>query len=249
MTALVAINNVSVQFPIYSMGGRSLKKALINLATGGLIKTNEKQRVVVEALQNIALDLHEGDRVGLLGHNGAGKSTLMRLISGIYEPTFGEITVRGRMSCLFDISVGVEGNATGYENIRMRGLLQGLTPAEIKERTPAIAAFSGLGDYLNMPLRTYSAGMLLRLAFSVATCAQPEILLMDEWIATGDKEFLEKASTRLNEIVGSAKVLVLASHNTELLQRVCNKALLLGHGKMLAFGDVESVLARYHQGH
>ena len=239
------MRNVSIQFPIYSKGGRSLKKNLVEFATGGLIKMGEQNRVVVEALQHITLDFNEGDRIGLVGHNGAGKSTLLRVVSGIYEPTLGEITVRGRLSCLFDISVGVEGDATGYENIRMRGLLLGMTLDEIDERVEEIAEFSGLGDYLDMPLRTYSAGMMLRLAFSVATCSQPEILVMDEWIATGDKDFMDKASHRLNDIVGRAKVLLLASHNTELLKKVCNKIIVLEHGRMVDFDDAEIIAKKY----
>jgi ABC-type polysaccharide/polyol phosphate transport system ATPase subunit len=245
MQPLVSMRNVSIQFPIYSKGGRSLKKNLVEFATGGLIKMGEQNRVVVEALQHITLDFNEGDRIGLVGHNGAGKSTLLRVVSGIYEPTLGEITVRGRLSCLFDISVGVEGDATGYENIRMRGLLLGMTLDEIDERVEEIAEFSGLGDYLDMPLRTYSAGMMLRLAFSVATCSQPEILVMDEWIATGDKDFMDKASHRLNDIVGRAKVLLLASHNTELLKKVCNKIIVLEHGRMVDFDDAEIIAKKY----
>lgn len=245
MKPLVSLRNVSIHFPIYNKGNRSLKKSIVEFATGGLIKLTEGKHIVVEALQHITLDLVEGDRVGLLGHNGAGKSTFLRVVAGIYEPTLGEITVRGRMSSLFDIGIGTEGDATGYENIRMRGLIFGLTPDEIVQKTEEIAEFSGLGEYLNMPLRTYSAGMLLRLAFSVATCMQPEILTMDEWIATGDKDFIDKASARLNDIVGKSKVLLLASHNTDLLKRVCNKAILLEHGKLIDFDNVNTVLAKY----
>lgn len=247
MQPLVSLRDVSIEFPIYSKGGRSLKKNLVEFATGGLIKIGEKKRISVEALKNVTLDFVEGDRVGLIGHNGAGKSTLLRVVSGIYEPTRGEVTVRGTLSCLFDIAFGVEGDATGYENIRMRGLLQGMSLAEIDARMDEVAGFSGLGEYLSMPLRTYSAGMLLRLAFSVATCSQPEILVMDEWIATGDKDFMDKASNRLNEIVGGAKVLLLASHNTNLLRRVCNKVLLLQHGKLVDFDDTEKILEKYKE--
>jgi lipopolysaccharide transport system ATP-binding protein len=242
---LVSLRDVSIQFPIYSKGGRSLKKNLVQFATGGLIKMGEKNRVVVEALQHITLDLMEGDRVGLLGHNGAGKSTLLRVVSGIYEPTLGSATVRGKLSCLLDIGVGAEGDATGHENIRMQGMLQGMHPKEIAARHDEIAAFSGLGDYLDMPLRSYSSGMMLRLAFSIATCSQPEILVMDEWLATGDKEFTERASERLNAIVGASKVLLLASHNMELLKKVCNKLAILDHGRLVDFDDVDVILAKH----
>ncbi len=238
---LAQLENVSVHFPIYGKGGRSLKKTLLEVATGGRIREAENSRVVVEALSQVNLSLAEGDRLALIGHNGAGKTTMLRVLAGVYEPSYGRIEVQGKISALFDITLGMEPDATGRENIMLRGLLFGMSPKEIEERTPGIEEFSGLGDYLDMPLRTYSSGMNLRLAFSIATCVQPDILLMDEWISTGDAEFINRAQKRLAEIVDASRVLVLASHNHELLKRWCNRYIRMEHGRVVASGRMEDL--------
>lgn len=234
MSVVAQLDHVSVLFPIYGKGGRSLKKTLLSVATGGRIREAEANRIVIEALAQIDLTLREGDRIGLVGHNGAGKTTLLRVLAGVYEPSSGRIEVKGRVAALFDMQAGMEGDATGRENIVLRGLLSGLSVPEITERTPWIEEFSGLGDYLDMPLRTYSAGMMIRLAFSVATCIEPDILLMDEWISTGDADFRERANRRLGEIVDKSKVMVLASHDDALLERWCTRRLQLSHGKIVS---------------
>ncbi|QQR68773.1 MAG: ABC transporter ATP-binding protein [Alphaproteobacteria bacterium] len=241
-STLVSLHNLSIQFPLYSKSTRSLKKTLLSGLTGGRIREGDHNRIVVEALSDITFDLKEGDRLGLVGHNGAGKTTLLRVLSGVYEPTRGTIAMRGRVAPLFEIGLGLEGDATGFENIRLRGMLYGMSPGEMDALAPSIAEFSGLGQYMSMPLRTYSTGMTLRLAFSIATCMDPEILLLDEWIATGDADFLKRAQQRMEEIVGRSKVLVLASHDMKLIQRTCNKVLCLDHGRVTAFGPPSIVL-------
>ncbi|MHB8138602.1 MAG: ABC transporter ATP-binding protein [Smithellaceae bacterium] len=228
------LNNVSVDFPIYNTTGRSLKNQLMQAATGGRMGSNEKGRVVVRALQNICLDLKEGDRLGVVGHNGAGKSTLLRVISGVYEPTEGFINVKGKITSMIDLSLGMDGEATGIENIFLRGALLGFNRKWLSSKISDIVDFAGLGDFIRMPLRTYSTGMQMRLAFSIATLAQPEILLMDEWLNVGDADFQEKAQHRLQEIVNKSSILVIATHSPELVAKVCNRMIRLDRGALIA---------------
>jgi lipopolysaccharide transport system ATP-binding protein len=245
MSVLASLNNVTVHFPIYSLGSRSLKRHALDIATGGRISQGSNNLVVIEALSNLTIDLKDGDRVGIIGHNGAGKTTLLRILSGVYEPSYGSISVYGKTAALFDLVLGLEGEASGAENIILRGMFNGMSLSEIKSYAPSIAEFSGLGDYLQMPLRTYSSGMVLRLAFAVATCKQPEIILLDEWLSTLDDEFIEKAKKRLKEMTEKSKVLVMASHQIDLLKELCNKAMFMEHGKLIAFGPIDEVLAKY----
>jgi ABC-2 type transport system ATP-binding protein/lipopolysaccharide transport system ATP-binding protein len=242
MTASLAIENITVDFPIYSGGSRSLKKTLVSIGTGGQIKQGSG-RVSIQALKDVSVQLGHGDRLGLVGHNGAGKTTLLRAMAGVYEPTLGRVSVSGRVSTIFDFTLGLDFDATGYENIGLQGMLLGLSRRSVAALTDEIAAFTGLGNYLDMPIRTYSAGMLTRLAFAVATSIDPEVLLMDEWIATGDAEFFEKAETRLKMLVERAGILVLASHSPALIRRYCTSALWLDHGRARLIGPVDDVLA------
>lgn len=238
--ASITLDNVTVDFPIYSGGGRSLKKTLVAIGTGGRI-TQGGGRVSVEALKDISFSLDHGDRLGLVGHNGAGKTTLLRVMAGVYEPMAGRVRVRGRISTIFDFTLGLDFDATGYENIALQGMLLGLSKRAIAALAEEIATFTDLGGYLDMPIRTYSAGMLTRLAFAVATAIDPEVLLMDEWIAAGDAEFFHRAEARLHALVERAGILVIASHNLDLIRRYCNKALWLEHGRLKAVGPVEEV--------
>jgi ABC-2 type transport system ATP-binding protein/lipopolysaccharide transport system ATP-binding protein len=244
--AFIAIENVSVDFPIYSGANRSLKKAVLRVGSGGRIGRDAGDRLIVRALTDINIQVADGDRVGLIGPNGSGKTTLLRLMAGIYEPITGSMRVQGAITPLFDANLGMEMEATGYENIYVRGLYLGMTPRQIREKTPEIAAFTELGDYLSMPVRMYSSGMLLRLAFAVSTCLTPEILLMDEWIGVSDPSFLAKAEARMQEFVGQASIIVLASHNYDLIQRVCNRVIVLKQGQIEAMGaplDLATVAA------
>ena len=191
--ALIEFSNVCVDFPVYNASGRSLKKNLMQVATGGRIGSDNGGRVVVRSIDNLNFTLTDGERVGLIGHNGAGKSTLLRLLSGVYYPTGGTVHREGNVGSLIDISLGIDPEATGRENIFLRGGLLGMTKRDIQLAFDSIVTFSELGDFVDMPLRTYSSGMHLRLAFAVSTLLRPEILLMDEWLSVGDEHFKHKA--------------------------------------------------------
>lgn len=232
MEAMIKADNLVVEFPVYNTRHRSIKNTVLRAATGGRIASDAGGHVRIRALDDVSFEFHEGDRIGIQGHNGAGKSTLLRVLAGCYEPISGTLVTKGRIASLLDISTGFDGESTGYENIFLRGLVMGLTPKQIRDRTDEIAEFSELGEYMDMPLRTYSSGMVMRLAFSISINVGGEILLMDEWLAVGDAEFGQKSQKRLNELVERTPILVLASHSEELLQQVCTKRYRLSHGKI-----------------
>ncbi|MDK7135697.1 MULTISPECIES: ABC transporter ATP-binding protein [Corynebacterium] len=236
--------NACVDFPIFDAKTRSLKHTFLG-AAGGAIGRNESNTVMVEALKDINLHLQDGDRVGLVGHNGAGKSTLLRLLSGIYEPTRGSAVVRGRVAPVFDLGVGMDPEISGYENIIIRGLFLGQTRKAMHRKMDEIAEFSELGDYLAMPLRTYSTGMRIRLALGVVTSIDPEILLLDEGIGAVDAAFMAKARSRLVEMVKRSGILVFASHSNEFLAQLCDSALWIDHGEIRQAGAVDEVVEAY----
>jgi lipopolysaccharide transport system ATP-binding protein len=223
----IQLQNITVQFPIYSFHSRSLKNSLVGKMTGGEIGRDVSNHVAVTALQSITLELKEGDRLGVMGPNGAGKSTLLRVIAGIYTPTSGSVKVEGRIASLIDISLGMALEASGFENIRMRGVMMGLTLKEIKSLEEEIAEFTELGPYLNMPIRSYSTGMHMRLGFAVSTAVPADILLMDEWLSVGDEAFKVKAEKRLEDYVKKSSILVIASHSKETIQKLTNQTLAL----------------------
>ena len=239
------LENVSVSFPIYHGGSRPLKKSLLFRGSGGQLANDASHRIVVQALRNVSLEFRTGDRVALIGANGAGKTTLLRAMAGIYEPVTGVVKSLGRISPMFDISLGIDGDISGYDNIRLRGLILGLSANEIEDRMTDIVEFTELGDYLDIPVRTYSSGMMTRLTFAVATCFAPEIVLMDEWIVAGDAAFLAKAQQRIQTFVKKAGILVLASHSSEICREWCNKAVWMERGEVKLHGDIESVLDSY----
>jgi ABC-2 type transport system ATP-binding protein len=244
--ALIQLNSLTVDFPIYHLNARSIRKRFLRL-TGGALRKETAHTVVVKALDNVSFTLEHGDRVGLIGHNGAGKSTLLRVLAKIYEPTQGSIHIQGSVSPLLNVMLGINQESTGYENILVRGLLLGLGQKEIKAKMQEIADFTELGEYLSVPIRTYSAGMQLRLAFAVATCIKPDILLMDEMIEAGDAAFKIKAEARLAEFIEQSSIMVLASHSNETIQRLCNKVVLLEKGKLKYVGNLEEGLKFYSQ--
>lgn len=243
----IELDNVSVSFPVYSAGARSLKNAMISATTGGRIG-NKANHLIVQALDQVSLAFEHGDRVALVGHNGAGKTTLLRVIAGIFEPPIGTVRVEGRVTPMFDTSLGIDPDFTGNENIILRGLYLGLTKSEILARMNDIADFTELGQFLELPVRTYSLGMQARLAFTMATCIEPEILLLDEGIGAGDEAFLDKASVRLKAFIEKTGILVLASHHIELIRAFCNKAVLMEHGRVVLVGDIDHVLKVYRGG-
>jgi ABC-2 type transport system ATP-binding protein len=232
-----------VDFPIFDARSRSLKKTVMGVVGGNIDSASKVP--IIEALRGITLRLEHGARVGLVGHNGAGKSTLLRLLSGIYEPTRGVATIRGRVAPVFDLGVGMVPEISGYENIIIRGLFLGMTRKQMEQRVDDIAEFTELGDFLGMPLRTYSTGMRVRLALGVVTSIDPEILLLDEGIGAVDAAFLEKSKKRLAELVERSGLLVFASHSDEFLRELCNSAIWLEHGQIKKQGELEEVLRAY----
>jgi ABC-type polysaccharide/polyol phosphate transport system ATPase subunit len=243
--AELSLEDVSVSFRIYHGGSRSLKKNLLFRGSGGHIATDANQHVTIEALRNVSLQLRAGDRVALIGFNGAGKTTLLRVMAGIYEPISGIVKSRGRISPMFDIGLGIDSEISGYDNIRLRGMILGLSVDEIERLMPEIVEFTELGDYLDIPVRTYSSGMMTRLTFAVATCFAPEILLMDEWILAGDAAFLTKARQRVESFVSKASILVLASHSMETCRQFCNQGIWMDQGKIKAAGPIDEILDGY----
>jgi lipopolysaccharide transport system ATP-binding protein len=229
----IVARNISVEFPIYENSHRSLKKAVLNLTTGGRIGQDAGRHAIVKAIDDLTFSFTEGERIGLIGHNGSGKTTLLRTLSGVYAPVRGELRVQGKIASLLDVSMGLDPDATGFENIYLRGILDGLKPARIRSKIDEIADFSELGDYLNLPVRTYSSGMMLRLAFAISTSVEADILIMDEWLSVGDAEFSIKAAVRLESLVGKAALLVVASHDPSLVARVCNRKISMEHGRMV----------------
>jgi len=247
MTSLL-VDKVSVDFPIYG-SHRSLRKVLFARATGGLIEQGagrHQGKFVVKALTNISFELKEGDRIGLIGHNGAGKSTLLKVLAGVYEPISGRVLADGKITPLFDMMPGLDGEDTGYQNIVTAGMLLGMSPEEAESKIPEIEQFSELGEYLALPVRTYSSGMTARLGFAVATVIEPGILLMDEGLGAGDARFAERMTQRLNEFIGRSRVIVLATHSEGMMRSMCNRAALMHNGHLIKLGDVQEVLDMYY---
>ena len=243
--AYIDFQHVGVDFPIFASQNRSFKKSLMNIATGGRIASDASSAPVVRALDDINLHIEDGERVGLLGCNGSGKSTLLRVLCGVYAPTSGRAEVCGSIGSLLSINLGTDGESTGIENIYLRGTLLGMTREEIDRELPKMVEYSELGNFINLPMKTYSSGMQMRVAFTVSTHSAPEVLLMDEWLAVGDRNFQKKAEERLSKLVAATKILVIASHSKALIKRVCNRAVWLDHGRIKMDGPVEEVCKAY----
>lgn len=243
--ALIDLQGVCVDFPVFNATGRSLKKRLMRVAIGGQLNEDATGVVVIRALENLNFKINDGEKVALLGHNGAGKTTLLRVLSSVYTPTSGSAIIRGKLGSLIDISLGIDPEASGLENIYIRGRLLGMTAAEIKAKTPEIVEYSELGDFIEMPVRTYSSGMHMRLAFTISTSLRPEILLMDEWLSVGDEGFKNKAEARMREVVQSTSILVIATHSRELAMNTCTRAIWLEHGEIRMDATPEEVCQAY----
>ncbi len=242
------LHGVTVDFPLYQGGSRSLKKAILASSTKGNLARDAFDRVTVRALSDLNFSVEQGDRVGLLGANGAGKTTLLRVLAGIFEPSSGTVQIEGRVSALLDVALGLNPEATGRENILLRGMYMDMHPKEMRQHAEEIIEFTELGEYIDMPTRTYSSGMMVRLAFAISTCIPPEILVMDEWLSAGDARFLDKAKKRMAEFVNRSSLLVLASHSMDLLLEWCKTGIMLDHGRIAAAGPIEEVVAAYEAG-
>jgi ABC-type polysaccharide/polyol phosphate transport system ATPase subunit len=238
--ASIILENVSLRYPIYEQKLRSAKQMFLTRLGGGISTHNNI--VVVDALLDVNLELHDGDRLGMVGHNGAGKTTLLRVLAGIYEPQMGKVKIDGKISSLVNVSLGMDPDATGWENIIFRCIFLGLTFQEAYELSPSIGEFSELGEYLDVPVRTYSTGMSMRLIFSINTAVHPDILIMDEMIGTGDARFLDKATKRLALMMDRIKILALATHSNDTITKFCNKVLWMEKGRIKALGPTNEIL-------
>lgn len=237
--ATIDLNDLHLTFTVHQQKRVSLKEYLVR----GLFRRSSA--VAVHALAGLNLSVRDGDRLGIIGHNGAGKSTLLKLIAGIYPPTQGERRVTGSICSLFDISLGFEHEASGWDNIRFRAYLQGESPTSLKGKIDSIAEFTELGDFLNVPVRHYSAGMLMRLAFAIATSIEPEILLVDEVLAVGDLAFQQKAQARMRELMSSARIMVLVAHDLGTIRAMCNRVVWMEHGIARMEGPADEVIDAY----
>lgn len=228
---LITANNLNISFSVFGVKSRSLKSKIINQFTGGNL-TSYDNDVYIHALKDINFSFYEGDRVGIYGHNGSGKSTLLRALAGVYSPTHGELIIKGSVTPLLDIFLGLNSDSTGYENIISRGLILGFSIDEIMNKIDEIINFSGIGQFIDLPLRTYSSGMQMRLAFSISTSFKSNILLVDEWMSTGDEDFQKISTKRFNTLIDNAKIFFIASHEKKLLKKLCNKFLILDKGEI-----------------
>ncbi|MBS0644235.1 MAG: ABC transporter ATP-binding protein [Acetobacteraceae bacterium] len=242
--ARIAIDNISVWFPLYHGSARSLKKTMFAAASGRLGQ-DQQHRVVVRALQDVSFTVGSGERLGLIGSNGAGKTTLLRVLAGIYEPVAGRVRIQGSLNAMLDPSLGMNMELTGRENILLRGLYNGLTKPEIARLEDDVAEFASLADFMDLPMRIYSSGMVVRLGFALATAIRPQILLMDEWFLAGDADFMEKARARLEQMVRGAEILVLSSHQEGIIREWCTRVLWMDQGHIRADGPSDEVLAQY----
>jgi ABC-type polysaccharide/polyol phosphate transport system ATPase subunit len=243
--AKIHLENVCIQYPVYAVRTTQMRHSIINLATGGRIYQNAGRVNFVQALTNVSFTVEDGDRLALIGHNGAGKSTLLKALSGFLPVASGKMQVKGELSVLFNLSNGLDPEKTGYDNILGMGLILGMSRKTIARITPEVEAFCELGEFLDLPVRMYSDGMKVRLAFAVATSIHPEILILDEAIGAGDAHFIKKATERAHQLYDKARIMVMASHSPDIVRDLCNKALLLEKGEVRMLGKVDEVLAAY----
>ncbi|MBB2202642.1 ABC transporter ATP-binding protein [Gluconacetobacter tumulisoli] len=240
----IDVRDLRIAFPLYHGNARSLKKRL-GRAISGRFEHDARDRVVVRALNGLSFTLHPGERLGLIGRNGAGKTTLLRALAGIYEPVEGRVTVRGRVGALLDTNLGMMGDLTGRENIRLRCLFTGLDADAIARVERDVQDFAELGPFLDLPIRTYSSGMQIRLAFGLATASRPQVLLMDEWFMAGDAAFIGRAKARLEDLVSRAEILVISTHQPDILATWCTRVLWMDQGHIRMDGPPDAVLPAY----
>ena len=236
--AHISIQNLGVEFAIFGSSSRSLKNTLVAQATGGRVMSGARDIVNVRAIDDLSLEIADGDRIGLVGHNGSGKTTLLRVLAGIYRPNSGMVRIEGSVGTLLDPSAGMDSEATGLENIFLRGYLLGLSKSQIEAQLDDIASFTELGDFLSLPMKTYSAGMSARLAFAISTAVHHDILLIDEGIGAGDASFQEKAFIRIEGLFDRTPIVILASHSESLIDRFCNRRVTMERGRMVADAEM-----------
>jgi ABC-type polysaccharide/polyol phosphate transport system ATPase subunit len=241
--ASIKVSDVSVHLPVIDANARMLRGLISKRRTGATI--DARRIVVVQALNKLNLNIEDGERIGLIGHNGAGKTTLLRVLAGVYAPTSGTITTSGRVSAMLNPSLGMDSEDNAIENIRTIGMYLGMGPAEIDSKMQDIADFTELGEYLHLPVRTYSAGMQIRLAFAIATSIDPEILLLDEGFAAGDARFSDRAASRVNSLLRRTSILVLATHSEGLIREFCTRCVLMDQGNVVFDGDIDTAFAHY----
>ena len=239
------VAGVAVSFPVYHGNSRSLKKTVFAAASNRRLGQDAKHRIVVEALRDVSFSLRSGERLGLIGGNGAGKTTLLRTIAGIYEPAVGRVHVSGSIAALLDPNLGMNADLTGRENIALRGLYSGLTRAEIRRLEEDVEAFAELGEFMELPVRFYSSGMVVRLGFALATAIRSQVLLMDEWFMVGDAAFMEKARLRLDDLVRGAEILVLSSHMAGVVLDWSTRVIWMDQGRIRDDGEPKAVMDRY----
>jgi lipopolysaccharide transport system ATP-binding protein len=240
----IELDRVSVEFPVFDAAARSLKNTMLKKVVGSTI-TSKGGHVIVRGLTEVSMTLKDGDRLGLVGHNGSGKTTLLRVLSGIFTPTSGTARIDGDCVSLINMALGIDAEATGRENILLRAAIMGMSRTEIAGRIDEIAEFSGLGEFIDMPFRTYSSGMQLRLAFAASTSIRPEILVLDEWLSTGDEDFKRSANERLRQMFDTTRIVVLASHSQDLLREHCNRVVWMERGAVHMDGPAREVLDVY----
>jgi len=244
--AHIVLDRASVELAVYNSRGRGLKSEILRRTVGGGLQNDRDSSIqVVKALSEVSFEARDGDRIGLIGGNGAGKTTLLRVLSRVYQPTSGVASIEGRISSLIDLAMGMDTDATGYENIEMRSIMLGLDYKQAQAIIPDVEEFSQLGDFLSLPIRTYSSGMMLRLAFAVSTAVHPDILILDEVIGVGDAAFAERAEQRLHTMIQKASIVFLASHDDNSIRRFCNRTLWMKGGKLMLDGPPDEVLAAY----
>tara|TARA_R110002124_G_scaffold78284_4_gene209085 strand:- start:940 stop:1686 length:747 start_codon:yes stop_codon:yes gene_type:complete len=239
----VSVTNLHLNFPMHNSASRSLQLDIFQKLGGRIAR--EDKTMQVEALRGVNFELVDGDRLALVGHNGAGKTTLLKVLAGVYPPTHGRVEIEGSLTPLTDLSLGMDPESTGYENIIFRCIFIGMTFREARENMDIIAEFSGLGEFLKMPVRTYSTGMAMRLAFAISTSIEPDILILDEMIGAGDQTFVQKAQERVQSLMARTKILVMASHNVSILKKLCNKAIWLEHGLVRDYGPLDGIVKAY----
>lgn len=238
----ISLQSVNLHYASVAYKERSLK----SLLTGSFLQKDKKFNIQdIHALKDISVDIKGGERIGLLGHNGAGKSTFLKTVAGLYPVSSGRVQVHGEIRALFDLSMGFEPDATGRENILYRGLLLGLSPKFMQEKEAEVVEFAGLGEFIDYPIKTYSAGMQVRLAFAISTAVGGDILLLDEVIGAGDANFMDKAKKRISKLIDQAEILVLASHDFVALENLCTRGLVFSRGEIIFDGGIERAIDNY----